>query len=81
MLSASGCDEERLLAAKYKAAIRAYRDMIAILGEVPGDRQFEDAYERAEGARQAFVHARFDHRYHIQEHGCVPAEEEAATAP
>ena len=66
----------------YDASIRAYQGLIAILEHVSTDREFEQAYERAEGARLLFVRTRFNLLYHIQEHGCVvPAEEEAATAP
>jgi hypothetical protein len=53
--------------------------MIAALGGVSG-REFEDAYERAEGTRLRFVRARFDLRYHIQEHGCVLVEEAAGAS-
>ena len=79
MLPTSECAQERTLRQRYDAALKAYREMIAALGGVSG-REFEDAYERAEGTRLRFVRARFDLRYHIQEHGCVLVEEAAGAS-
>ena len=77
----SDCPELLQLRTMYANAIRAYRDVIAILDHVSTDREFEQAYERAEAARLLFIRARFNLLYHIQEHGCVaPAEEDAASA-
>ena len=78
MLPASKCSEEWALRERYSAALEAYRKQVTTLNAVSTDAEFEDAYERAETERVLFVRARFLHRYHIQEHGCVV--EEAAGA-
>jgi hypothetical protein len=41
-------------------------------------REFEEAYERAEGVRVAFIRARFELRDHIERHGCAEIEPEKA---
>jgi hypothetical protein len=79
MLPTSKCAEERALRERYDAALKAYRKIVTALDGVSG-REFEDAYERAEGIHLLFVRARFDLRYHIQEHGCVVVEEAAGAS-
>ena len=79
MLPTSECAEERALRERYDAALKAYRETVVALSGASG-REFEDAYERAEGTRLRFVRARFDLRYHIQEHGCVLVEEAAGAS-
>jgi hypothetical protein len=79
MLPTSECAEERALRERYDAALKAYRETVVALSGASG-REFEDAYERAEGIRLLFVHARFQHRYHIQEHGCVVVGEGAGAS-
>lgn len=80
MLPASECTEERALRERYNAAIKAYREQITALEGTSTNAEFEIAYERAEAERLIFVHARFLHRYHIQEHGCMLAEEAAGAS-
>jgi hypothetical protein len=74
MRPASECAEERALREMYNAAIKVYREQITALERTSTNAEFENAYERAEAERLIFVHARFIHRYHIQEHGCVAVE-------
>ena len=80
MLPASECDEERALRERYKAALNAYRERATAMSGLSTDAEFEDAYERAEAERVLFVQARFHHRYHIQQHGCVVVENAASTS-
>jgi len=42
--------------------------------------EFEEAYERAEGVRVAFVGARFELRDHMERHGCAAIEAKEAGA-
>ena len=77
----SACPEQRILRRRYLAELRAYRQMVPALDAVSTRREFEEAYERAEGVRIAFIHARFELRDHIKRHGCAAIEaEEAAGA-
>jgi hypothetical protein len=56
--------------------------MIPVLDAVSTRDEFEEAYERAEGVRVAFVGTRFELRDHIERHGCAvtPAEEAAGAS-
>jgi hypothetical protein len=80
MLPTSECREERRLRERYNATIKAYRERLAALNGVSTNAEFEDAYEHAEIERLQFVRARFHLRYHIQDHGCVVAEEAAGAS-
>ena len=70
MTSTSACVERERLRERYKAAIRAYRDMITVLDYVLSQREFEETYEVAEKARWEFVRARVALQGHVAEHGC-----------
>jgi len=81
MAPSAQCVEQRKLRRRYLAALRAYRQMVPALDDVSTRREFDLAYERAEGARVAFIRSRFELRDHLERHGCAAIEaEEAAGA-
>ena len=81
MAPTCACPEQRILWQRYLTALRIYRHMIPVLDAVSTRDEFEEAYERAEGVRVAFVGTRFELRDHIERHGCaaIPAEEAGAS--
>ena len=74
MLPSAECVEQRGLRERYLAALRTYLEMVPALDTVSTPREFEEAYERAEGVRAVFIHAGLELRDHIERHGCAPIE-------
>lgn len=68
-MSSTPCSEREKIMERYRAAIKHYRTTIAFL-EAGSGAEFEEAYRRAEQARQTFELVRKELKEHMRQHQC-----------